>query len=67
MVRVTVLPLGPWNVTCLLAGSTATILPWTVMTVSAAIPVTGVEFGGAAISDGRLPAPNSECRRIRPR
>src|SRR5258708_38220977 len=54
MVRVTVLPLGPSNVTCLLAESMAMILPWTVMMVSAAIPVTRLESGGAAVSDGVL-------------
>jgi predicted metal-binding membrane protein len=34
----------------LFAESTATILTWTVMMVSAAIPVTGVALDGAAVS-----------------
>src|SRR5271154_5281474 len=48
------LPFGPSNVTCLLAVSTATILPWTVRTVSAAIPPSGAALGGAAVSAGML-------------
>src|SRR5277367_2003244 len=48
------LPFGPSNVTCLLAVSTATIFPWTVSTVSAAIPPSGAALGGAADSAGRL-------------
>ena len=48
------LPFGPSNVTCLLAISTATILPWTVSTVSAAIPPSGAALVGAAVSAGML-------------
>src|SRR5271168_298291 len=48
------LPFGPSNVTCLLAVLTATILPWTVRTVSAAIPPSGAALGGVAVSAGIL-------------
>src|SRR5271156_1148172 len=45
---------GPCNVTCFVAESTATILPCTVITVSAAIPVTGVALRAAGVSVGAL-------------